>query len=358
MRMGRQTMRRADHVEYTDYEDEKEKAAPIRQQRSVHPQQPHRWARSPTTSTSTRVSIMFKSDVPMFFQIKLHFIAMKLITSLFRIDETAPMLNNLLNCINESVIDIGKCGLVILKYKQSGRFDEKIYNESAKSLSAFELHTLSDGTCLGNLSSQVFHYGQIFYMKILQLRQNRSATRSTAVKTPKAPASLSASPNFVHVTRVFTGTYPFKIQEVVSTQEIGSIPADPRRAISLLIKHVLSQIFDGEKVHQKFAIRSHHGRNKKNDDLQDLPRDVLCFIKEFCLSAFGYPPKSQYAHFSYDDLERENAALSAELGNTREERMSNFPRFQRDRLMHDLKPTSLRTVDGETSIIVCPRLDL
>ncbi|CAR99727.1 Protein CBG25279 [Caenorhabditis briggsae] len=306
MRMGRQTMRRADHVEYTDYEDEKEKAAPIRQQRSVHPQQPHRWARSPTTSTSTRVasfivSIMFKSDVPMFFQIKLHFIAMKLITSLFRIDETAPMLNNLLNCINESVIDIGKCGLVILKYKQSGRFDEKIYNvlkmqpsvrhnnnfqESAKSLSAFELHTLSDGTCLGNLSSQVFHYGQIFYMKILQLRQNRSATRSTAVKTPKAPASLSASPNFVHVTRVFTGTYPFKIQEVVSTQEIGSIPADPRRAISLLIKHVLSQIFDGEKVHQKFAIRSHHGRNKKNDDLQDLPRDVLCFIKE----QFGLSP--------------------------------------------------------------------
>ncbi|ULU12295.1 hypothetical protein L3Y34_015546 [Caenorhabditis briggsae] len=56
MRMGRQTMRRADHVEYTDYEDEKEKAAPIRQQRSVHPQQPHRWARSPTTSTSTRVA--------------------------------------------------------------------------------------------------------------------------------------------------------------------------------------------------------------------------------------------------------------------------------------------------------------
>ncbi|ULU12296.1 hypothetical protein L3Y34_015546 [Caenorhabditis briggsae] len=214
------------------------------------------------------------------------------------IDETAPMLNNLLNCINESVIDIGKCGLVILKYKQSGRFDEKIYNESAKSLSAFELHTLSDGTCLGNLSSQVFHYGQIFYMKILQLRQNRSATRSTAVKTPKAPASLSASPNFVHVTRVFTGTYPFKIQEVVSTQEIGSIPADPRRAISLLIKHVLSQIFDGEKVHQKFAIRSHHGRNKKNDDLQDLPRDVLCFIK-VC-----------------------------------------------------------QRIDGETSIIVCPRLDL
>ncbi|CAO4361832.1 unnamed protein product [Caenorhabditis nigoni] len=379
MRMGRQTLRRSDHIEYTDYEDEQEEEGPIRRsvhpqpQRSVHPQPPQRWIRSPTASTSSRgvaaqrvpqptpmSRVLYRGYRVLTDQVALHRNEIDYIT---RIDETAPMLNNLLNCINESVIDIGKCGLVILKYKQSDRFDEHIYNESAKSLSAFELHTLSDGTCLGNLSSQVFQYGQIFYIKILQLRQSRSRTRSTSVKVPKPPASLSASPTFVHVTRVFNGKYPFKVQEIVSTQEMGPIPADPRRAISSLIKHVLSQIFDGEKVHQKFAIRTHHGRNKKNDDLQDLPRDVVCFIKEFCLSAFGYPPKSQYAHFTYDDLERENSDLIAELGNTREERMSNFPRFQRDvqnfmmvvmekiqRLMHDLRPTTLRIVDEETSV--------
>ncbi|PIC51789.1 hypothetical protein B9Z55_002159 [Caenorhabditis nigoni] len=267
MRMGRQTIRRSDHIEYTDYEDEQEEEGPIRRsvhpqlQRSVHPQPPQRWIRSPTASTSSRgvaaqrvpqptpmSRVLYRGYRVLTDQVALHRNEIDYIT---RIDETAPMLSNvstlfsfhlknfpdnLLNCINESVIDIGKCGLVILKYKQSDRFDEHIYNvlqflrsvgnkykfqESAKSLSAFELHTLSDGTCLGNLSSQVFQYGQIFYIKILQLRQSRSRTRSTSVKVPKPPASLSASPTFVHVTRVFNGKYPFKVRNLLVVRNLS-----------------------------------------------------------------------------------------------------------------------------------------
>uniref|UniRef100_A0A1I7TQD1 Rho-GAP domain-containing protein n=1 Tax=Caenorhabditis tropicalis TaxID=1561998 RepID=A0A1I7TQD1_9PELO len=265
------------------------------------------------------------------------------------IDETVPLLENLSKAVKEDKIDIGECGLIILKYKTCGKFNEEVYNSCAKFLSSFNLTTFSDGSSLGKMSRDVFQLGQIFYMKIQQHKM--------PFKKEIKPVDLFLKPKFTHVIRAFNGEWPFKTHQFVTTAEIQSVPDDIRRGISLVIRQVLAQILEDPRGHQSFALRFSHGKNGKKEALQDLPRNVTEFLKDFCLLSFGYPPASRFASFTYDDLLNENSSLGRKLGETRQQGLINFPQLQEDvqqfmvivmekiqRILNDLRSSLLQDV--------------
>ncbi|PIC35239.1 hypothetical protein B9Z55_014660 [Caenorhabditis nigoni] len=81
---------------------------------------------------------------------------------------------------------------------------------------------------------------------------------------------------------------------------------------------------------RRFSLRSKQNRYKKNDGYQDLPAHVVHFIQNFVIQSYGYPAKLRKPGYTYAELRTENCELAAKLGNTEEERESNFAGLLKD----------------------------
>uniref|UniRef100_A0A8R1IKA4 Uncharacterized protein n=1 Tax=Caenorhabditis japonica TaxID=281687 RepID=A0A8R1IKA4_CAEJA len=230
---------------------------------------------------------------------------------------------NLNKTFQKNYFDLGKLGLVLLKYDKLKYLDVTSYEQSLSYYCNYSVKVLPTVSSLGTLSPQVFQLAQTYMTNLLS---HKNALLSK--KEDKTPM-LICTPSFIHVAQTFKGSHPFKTQVEVSMRGLGQVPNGIQRAISWIIKNVLSQILDDPVAHQQYSVRAMPERNTKTS-CKELPFNVLYFIKDYVLSSFGYPPALRFPGYTYQQLAAESPLLASELGATSEECEERFPKLVAD----------------------------
>ncbi|CAI2348899.1 unnamed protein product [Caenorhabditis sp. 36 PRJEB53466] len=269
------------------------------------------------------------------------------------IDSSIPLLQNLLKTCERNEVDLGKLGIVLLKYEKTKRLDSGTYKVCVAAFAQFSLEIAFNVSVLGELAPKVFQLAHVFLHNV-----NVKRSENAQLKEPK---TMKLKPTFQFCTKTFAGSFPFVQHAEVSLLNRGAVPADVQRAVTFVIRNTLAQIFADKDSHQCYAVRMHDKNGKRGH--QDLPEEVKDFVNDFVLCSFGYPPSIRFVGYTLENLGSDNPDLLAKLGETTEEREKIIPVLQQDvhtftaiiqeklqRTLNDLRKyeirTSQRTVDG------------
>ncbi|CAB3407237.1 unnamed protein product [Caenorhabditis bovis] len=190
------------------------------------------------------------------------------------IDLELAILNNIRSCFIRKELDIGKAGLVLLKYQEMGLIGRDAIHLCVNSISKVDYEPLWCVSELGTLSARVFQLGSLFHIRV--------ETARNGIKEKKKVFEPAFVPKFQFVTMKFNGKPPFKNETIIDLRDITMEKSSIQRQIDFM-----------------------------------------------CLS-FGFPKNLRYPSYSYEDLRAENLNLAAKIGRTEEEGRQNFGKLIED----------------------------